>query len=123
MKHPPVRTLKITLDRVTHLRYSVVVKRQPDQEGAPMSLRETIESDRTMQDAKSEFSLFCNEHYRLLEVFERQFAHLGRMEKEPKDLWAKGFIYQDGHVNEIFLAFRRGYAYGKAFMQQRQPAS
>ena len=49
-----------------------------------MSLRETIESDRTMQDAKSEFSLFGNEHYRLLEVFERQFAHLGRNEGNPR---------------------------------------
>lgn len=54
--------------------------------------------------------LFTKEHYDLMAQFDRQFP--GRLDKEPKELWAKGNIYQDGNRNELFLAFRRGYAYG-----------
>jgi len=56
--------------------------------------------------------LFSREHYDLMSVFERQFKHR-RLDKEPKEMWAKGVIYQDGHVNELFLAYRLGFAYGK----------
>lgn len=52
------------------------------------------------------------EHYDLIAAFER--CHPGRMDKEDKALWPRGIIYQDGHVNELFLAFRRGYAYSRA---------
>ena len=51
------------------------------------------------------------EHYDLMAAFERQ--HTGRKDREEKPLWSKGAIYQDGHVNELFLAFRRGYSYAK----------
>lgn len=56
--------------------------------------------------------LFSQEHYDLMDVFERQFKHR-RLDKEQKELWPKGVIYQDGHVNELFLAYRSGFAYGK----------
>lgn len=52
------------------------------------------------------------EHYDLIDQFERE--HRGRFDKEPKELWAGGHIYQDGHLNDLFLAYRRGYSYGKA---------
>lgn len=52
------------------------------------------------------------EHYDLMAAFERQ--HSGRMDREDKSLWQRGVIYQDGHVNDLFLAFRRGHAYAKA---------
>lgn len=52
------------------------------------------------------------EHYDLMAAFERQ--HSGRMDREDKSLWQRGVIYQDGHVNDLFLAFRRGYAYSQA---------
>jgi len=52
------------------------------------------------------------EHYDLMAAFERQ--HSGRMDREDKSLWRRGVIYQDGHVNDLFLAFRRGYAYSQA---------
>ena len=52
------------------------------------------------------------EHYDLMAAFERQ--HSGRMDREDKSLWQRGVIYQDGHVNNMFLAFRRGYAYSQA---------
>jgi hypothetical protein len=56
--------------------------------------------------------LKTKEHSDLTEMFEREYK--GRLDKEPKDLWARGRVYQDGQINELFLAYRRGYAYGKA---------
>lgn len=55
--------------------------------------------------------LYDKEHYEIMTAFER--SHSGRFEKEDKSLWPKGVIYQDGHMNELFLAFRHGCAYAK----------
>lgn len=52
------------------------------------------------------------ERYDLMAAFER--FHLGRMDKEDKALWPQGIFYQDGYVNDMFLAFRRGCAYANA---------
>ena len=52
------------------------------------------------------------EHIELMQMFEKEYTGF-RNDKEPKDLWPKGIVYQDGKANEIFLAYRRGYAYGK----------
>lgn len=38
----------------------------------------------------------------------------GRTDKEPKEMWARGIIYQAGEVNELFKIYRMGYAFGKA---------
>ena len=57
--------------------------------------------------------LGTKEHDDLMKMFERIFRHF-RLDKEGEDLWSKGRIYQDGQANELFLAFRHGYAYGKA---------
>ena len=57
--------------------------------------------------------LKTQEHYDLMAQFERE--HKGRrLDYEKKDLWPKGVIYQDGAVNELFLAYRRGYMLGNA---------
>ncbi|MCZ4331050.1 hypothetical protein [Castellaniella denitrificans] len=56
--------------------------------------------------------LMTQEHYDLMAAFER--FHSGRFDREDKSLWPKGVIYQDGLVNEMFLAFRHGYAYSQA---------
>ena len=56
--------------------------------------------------------LNSKEHYDLMAKFDRDFKN-ERLEKEPKDMWCKGRIYQDGNVNRMFLAYRMGYAYGK----------
>lgn len=64
-------------------------------------------------------SLFSREHYELLAQFEREFKHR-RLDKEAKDLWPKGVVFQDGHVNELFLAYRKGHAFGK--LEAQQPA-
>lgn len=56
--------------------------------------------------------LHDKEHYDLMAAFERY--HSGRMDREDKSLWPRGIVYQDGCMNELFLAFRQGYAYAKA---------
>jgi hypothetical protein len=50
-------------------------------------------------------------HIDLMKMFEKEFTGY-RRDKEPKDLWPKGRIYQDGKLNELFLAYRRGASYG-----------
>ena len=58
--------------------------------------------------------LHTKEHIDLMAQFERDCkAHIGRTDKEAKDLWARGIIYQDGKTNELFLLYRKGYAFGK----------
>lgn len=57
------------------------------------------------------------EHYALMAQFEKDlrsfsFSH-GRLERESKTLWPKRRIYQDGAVNQMFLAYSNGYAFGK----------
>jgi hypothetical protein len=56
--------------------------------------------------------LNTQEHIDMMAMFERQFT--GRKDKEPKALWARGIIYQDGQLNELFLAYRKGYALARA---------
>jgi hypothetical protein len=58
-------------------------------------------------------SLLSKEHYELIAMFDREFSHL-RLDKESKDIWSKGHIYQSGEANNLFLAYRRGFALGKA---------
>lgn len=60
--------------------------------------------------------LKTQEHIDLIAMFEREFSG-HRLDKESKELWTMGRIYQDGELNERFLAYRRGYAYGKAVHQ------
>ncbi len=58
-------------------------------------------------------TLLSQEHYDLMDMFEREFKGF-RMDREEKSLWAAGNIYQSGETNNLFLAYRRGVAYGKA---------
>jgi hypothetical protein len=59
--------------------------------------------------------LNSQEHIDLISMFERLPAVKGfRLDKEAKDLWPKGHIYQHGELNELFLMYRHGFAYGKA---------
>lgn len=54
-------------------------------------------------------TLKSREHYALMEQFERTFKGR-RFDREPKESWPRGVVYQDGTVNELFLAYRQGYA-------------
>lgn len=56
--------------------------------------------------------LKTKEHYDLLYQFEKDLKVL-ETDKEPKELWCKGIIYCNGKVNELFRAYRTGYAFGK----------
>lgn len=57
--------------------------------------------------------LVSQQHYDLMADFERQFRGR-RLDREDKAIWNKGRVYQDGQTNELFLAFRLGYALGIA---------
>lgn len=52
------------------------------------------------------------EYYDLMAQFEKDFGPM-RFDREPKKLWKKGIIYQDGNVNNLFKAYRCGYSLGK----------
>jgi hypothetical protein len=55
------------------------------------------------------------EHYDLIAQFERDPMSKGfRRDKEAKELWSKGYIFQHGELNQMFLMYRRGYVMGKA---------
>ena len=52
------------------------------------------------------------EFYELVAMFDREFRGM-RLDKEAKDMWPKGYVYQHGEVNNLFLAYRKGVAFGK----------
>lgn len=56
--------------------------------------------------------LTSKEHYEIIEQFERTYPYI-RKDKEPKEIWNK-YIYQDGQVNELFIAFRFGVCFGES---------
>lgn len=62
--------------------------------------------------------IVTKEHYDLMESFERQHKRTVRDREDDKGLWAKGYIYKDGHLNSLFIAFRQGYALGKRMTEQ-----
>lgn len=57
--------------------------------------------------------LKTQEHYDVIAMFER-LGIGARFEKEQKELWPKGHVYQHGDTNNLFLAFRHGVAFGKS---------
>lgn len=58
--------------------------------------------------------LLTQEHYELMDAFEREFRGFGRLDREAKEYWPRHRVYQDARVNDLFLAYRHGYALGKA---------
>jgi Flp pilus assembly CpaE family ATPase len=58
--------------------------------------------------------LHTREHSELMERFEREFKSLPVSRKEPKEYWSRGIIYCHGETNNTFLAYRMGYAFGRA---------
>ena len=53
------------------------------------------------------------EHYDMIENFEKNYRH-ARLDKEDKELWYGGRIYQDGRVNDYFYYFSLGYAMARS---------
>jgi len=60
--------------------------------------------------------LITKEHYEIMEQFEKLHSYL-RLDKEPKEIWEKSTIYQNGETNKLFLSFRLGYAVAKGIYQ------
>lgn len=63
--------------------------------------------------------LKSREHCELIEQFDRVFRGR-RLDKEGKHLWPMGQVYQDGTVNELFRAYREGYAFHKCIAGQSE---
>ena len=53
------------------------------------------------------------EHFEMMAFFEKEHKSM-RLDKEPKELWSKGNIYQNGETNAAFVSFRFGVSYGAA---------
>ena len=58
--------------------------------------------------------LLTKEHQDIMNQFEKDFKHL-RLDREDKSLWSKNIIYGNGETNNIFLAYRSGYSFGKTY--------
>ena len=54
------------------------------------------------------------EHYDLMDMFEKEYKGLRLDREKDKEGWAKGRVYEDGRANELFLAYRKGYAFAQA---------
>jgi len=65
--------------------------------------------------------LKTQEHIDMMATFEREFS--GRKDKESKSLWPMGRIYADGQVNELFLAYRKGYALARCVYLNKSVAA
>lgn len=63
--------------------------------------------------ADTQLTVKSQEHSDLMDMFERE--HRGqRLDRENKSLWTAQHVYQNGETNCLFLAYRRGYAYGRS---------
>ena len=57
--------------------------------------------------------LHTKEHCELMKQFEQDYRHL-RLDRETKDLWKRGQLYQNGEANNLFKAYERGYSLHKS---------
>jgi len=58
-------------------------------------------------------NLGSREHEEAMAMFEKVFPHV-RLDREAKEFWPRGNVYQSGETNDLFLAFQHGVAYGHA---------
>jgi hypothetical protein len=56
--------------------------------------------------------LGTQEHDDVIAMFDREFKGC-RLDKEAKELWKSGHVYQNGETNNLFNAYLRGYAFCK----------
>lgn len=61
--------------------------------------------------------LTSQEHYDLMIMFEKDFAGIRLDREKNKELWKIGQIYESGETNKLFLAYRKGYSFGKFINQ------
>lgn len=53
------------------------------------------------------------EHYDILAMFDKTYSHYNIKKESDKELWKKGYIYQSGETNDLYVAYMFGYAHGK----------
>jgi hypothetical protein len=53
------------------------------------------------------------EFYDILESFEKNFNHM-RLDKESKEYWSTGQVYENGEANNAYRAYVLGYSLGRA---------
>ncbi len=58
------------------------------------------------------FETGSREYYGLIAFFDKIWKGAGRLDKEDREYWRRGHVYQQGDINDQFLAFREGVAYG-----------
>ena len=63
--------------------------------------------------------IHTQDHEEIIAAFEKTFPLFTgycprRFDKEGKELWPKGRIYQNGEVNALFGVYRHGVSYGRA---------
>jgi len=66
-------------------------------------------------------TLGTTEHYEMIASFEK-YIHASpircRVDKEAKEEWHKGRIYQDGNTNDLFNLYSAGYANARCVYAQ-----
>ena len=63
--------------------------------------------------------LGSKEHYDIIDAFERSHSGL-RLDRESKEFWSKGHVYQNGEANSLFLAYREGVSFAKAYYRDNE---
>lgn len=58
--------------------------------------------------------LGTKEHCEVMRQFQKDFKLEPTPRLEHRSLWKSGFIYCHGATNNLFMAYRMGYAFGKA---------
>ncbi len=61
--------------------------------------------------------LNTKEHEELMNKFENDFKYL-EIDRESKEMWRRSILYQNGKTNELFIAYRYGYSFGKSVERQ-----
>lgn len=61
----------------------------------------------------ADFGIKSREHYELMEHFERTIGRHLRVDRETKEMWHCGSVYQNGEANNLFIAYREGYSLHK----------
>ena len=59
-----------------------------------------------------DMTIGSKEHEEIIAMFEKEYLHLD-LTKLPKTVWSKGKIFQNEMTNMLFIAYRRGVAFGK----------
>jgi hypothetical protein len=72
--------------------------------------------DFAKRKVEDQLTIGSTEHYEMIAGFEKAIARTPirtRFDKEPREDWKKGRIYQDMNTNDLFKAYAAGYAHGR----------